>query len=265
MSQPKSSQSNQLNPAASEVLQEAQLYEKNVRQFLGSRRKINQGIAETLDDKPEMFGLYNNGITIVVSDFSSMPDDSCMLYDPYVVNGCQTTKTIWQVLTQKLESGGTGQSESLERWRSLAERGVVVAKIVKSSSAEITEITRFTNSQNSVRAQDFVALRRDFRTWADSMAERYDLFLEIQRGGWESQKAFQNSHPSSRQFIEFANAFDLIKVYGAGWMREPGTAFGKNTPFLPGGTIFKLNLAAVLRNQAVGRPDFCFTLWFLIY
>lgn len=216
-----------------------QLYEKNVRQFLGSRRKINQGIAETLDDKPEMFGLYNNGITIVVSDFSSKSDDSCTLYDPYVVNGCQTTKTIWQVLTQKLEAGGTGRSESLEGWRSRAERGVVVTKIVKSSSAEITEITRFTNSQNAVKAQDFIALRRDFRTWADSMAERYDLFLEIQRGGWESQKAFQNSHPSSRQFVKFANAFDLIKVYGAGWMREPGTAFGKNTPFLPGGTIFK--------------------------
>lgn len=216
-----------------------QLYEKNVRQFLGSRRKINQGIAETLDDKPEMFGLYNNGITIVVSDFASKSDDSCTLYDPYVVNGCQTTKTIWQVLTQKLEAGGTGRSESLERWRSRAERGVVVTKIVKGSSAEITEITRFTNSQNAVKAQDFIALRRDFRTWADSMAECHDLFLEIQRGGWESQKAFQNSHPSSRQFVKFANAFDLIKVYGAGWMREPGTAFGKNTPFLPGGTIFK--------------------------
>ena len=216
-----------------------QLYEKNVRQFLGSRRKVNQGIEETLSDKPEMFGLYNNGITIVVSEFSSESDASCMLYDPYVVNGCQTTKTIWQVLQQKLEAGGTGRSESLENWRSRAERGVVVTKIVKSSSAEITEITKFTNSQNAVRAQDFIALRRDFKTWADSMAERHDLFLEIQRGGWESQKAFQNSHPTSRQYEKYANAFDLIKVYGAGWMREPGTAFGKNTPFLPAGTIFR--------------------------
>ena len=45
-----------------------QLYEKNVRQFLGSRRKTNRRIADTLRENPELFGLYNNGITIVVSD-----------------------------------------------------------------------------------------------------------------------------------------------------------------------------------------------------
>ena len=69
-----------------------QLYEKNVRQFLGSRRKINRRIADTLRDSPELFGLYNNGITIVVSDYATRSDGSCVLADPYVVNGCQTTK-----------------------------------------------------------------------------------------------------------------------------------------------------------------------------
>lgn len=71
-----------------------QLYEKNVRQFLGGRRKVNKFIAETLQKTPELFGLYNNGITIVVSDFSANRiDDSCTLFAPYVVNGCQTTNT----------------------------------------------------------------------------------------------------------------------------------------------------------------------------
>ena len=45
-----------------------QLYEKNVRQFLGSRRKVNKGIVSTLNDNPQLFGLYNNGITIVASN-----------------------------------------------------------------------------------------------------------------------------------------------------------------------------------------------------
>ena len=216
-----------------------QLYEKNVRQFLGGRRKINRGIANTLNDKPEMFGLYNNGITIVVSDFSAKPDGSCVLNDPYVVNGCQTTKTIWQVMAQKLESGGTGRSEALEKWQGLANRGVVVTKIVKSNNADITDITKFTNSQNAVRERDFIALRSDFRTWADAMAERYGIFLEIQRGGWEARKAYQKSHPRSKQFAEFANAFDLIKVLGAGWLGRPGLAFSKNAPFLPGGDVFR--------------------------
>ena len=216
-----------------------QLYEKNVRQFLGSRRKINKGIANTLRNTPELFGLYNNGITIVVSDYSTKSDYYCMLFDPYVVNGCQTTRTIWEVLRQYLDAGGTGQSETIEKWRARAERGVVVTKIVKSNNAEITDITRFTNSQNAVREQDFIALRSDFRAWASAMSDRYGVFLEIQRGGWDSQKAYQKSHPTSWQFSEVANAFELIKIYGAGWMREPGTAFGKNAPFLPAGSIFK--------------------------
>ena len=51
-----------------------QLYEKNVRQFLGGRKKINRGMANTLRDNPENLGLYNNGITIVASELMSEPD-----------------------------------------------------------------------------------------------------------------------------------------------------------------------------------------------
>lgn len=50
------------------------LYEKNVRRFLGSRRRVNKGIENTILNKPERFGLYNNGITIVVEGFRKLPD-----------------------------------------------------------------------------------------------------------------------------------------------------------------------------------------------
>jgi len=216
-----------------------QLYEKNVRQFLGSRRKINRRIADTLRDTPELFGLYNNGITIVVSDYATRSDGSCLLSDPYVVNGCQTTRTIWDVLRQRLESGGTGKSEELDAWRERADQGVVVAKIVKGDSAQITDITRFTNSQNAVREQDFIALRDDFRSWQRVAEDRFGLYLEIQRGGWDGRKAYQKSHPDARQFSEAVNAFDLLKVYAAGWLREPGTANGARQTFHPGGRTFQ--------------------------
>ena len=215
-----------------------QLYEKNVRQFLGSRRKINRRIADTLRDSPELFGLYNNGITIVVSDYTTRSDGSCVLSDPYVVNGCQTTRTIWDVLRQRLDSGGTGKSEEIDDWRERADQGVVVAKIVKGDSAQITDITRFTNSQNAVREQDFIALRDDFRSWQRVAEERYGMYLEIQRGGWDARKAYQKSHPNTRLFSEAANAFDLLKVYAAGWLREPGTANGARQTFHPGGRTF---------------------------
>ena len=194
-----------------------QLYEKNVRQFLGSRRKINKGIANTLNENPEKFGLYNNGITIVVSGYSKSPTDGIVtMNDPYIVNGCQTTRTIWQVLDNKINAGGTGRDTATEAWKERASRGGVVTKIVTSDEAEITNITRFTNSQNSVREQDFLALHSGFQNWAAAMDRDYGIFLEIQRGGTESRKAHEKQHPDQPKFTDYVYAFDLIKVYGAG-------------------------------------------------
>ena len=229
-----------------------QLYEKNVRQFLGGRRKVNRGITETLTKSPEKFGLYNNGITFVVSGYSNPVGDSTVkMHDPYVVNGCQTTKTIWQVLDIKLNAGGRGIDSATSAWKEQVARGGVVTKIVRSDEAEITNITWFTNSQNSVRPQDFVALNSGFQGWAAEMEKNYNIFLEIQRGGTEARKAREKQHPDQPRFDDYVNAFDLIKVYGAGWMAAPGPAFGKNAPFLPRGSIYE----RIIRRQD-GAPAF---------
>ena len=190
------------------------LYEKNVRQFLGGRRKINKGIANTLNESPEKFGLYNNGITVVVSGYSKSltEPDIITMNDPHVVNGCQTTRTIWDVLDSKLNSGGTGSDAASAAWRERASRGGVVTKIVRSDEAEITNITRFTNSQNSVREQDFIALHSGFQNWATAMASGYDIFLEIQRGGAQARRAYETQHPDQHQYSAFANAFELGSV-----------------------------------------------------
>lgn len=217
------------------------IYEKNVRRFLGARGKVNKAMQSTLRDAPERFGLYNNGITIVVHDYNA-GDGSVELAEPFIVNGCQTTRTIWEVFHTRLSSGGTGINPETEAWKEKASQGVVVAKIVKvGTSGEnlLQAITRYTNSQNAIREKDFLALTGDFKTWQGQLADQHGLYLEIQRGGWDSQKALQNTNPTAKQFTEHANAADLIKVYGAGWLGEAGLAFGKNPPFLPDGSVFK--------------------------
>jgi len=65
------------------------LYEKNVRRFLGARGKVNKGMQDTLRQAPEHFGLYNNGITLVVSDFKPLSANTVELVEPYIVNGCR--------------------------------------------------------------------------------------------------------------------------------------------------------------------------------
>lgn len=236
-----------------------QLYEKNVRRFLGGRVKVNKGMQATLRDAPEQFGLFNNGITITVSDFAIAGSGSYNLVEPYVVNGCQTTRSIWEVLSSKLDAGGSGKSEKLEAWKARAEKGCVVAKIAKVGSDGETllqDITRYTNSQNAVRERDFVSINQGFKSWHKELAsDRYNLFLEIQRGGWESQKALQKQNPTSRQFSRFASALDLTKIYGAGWLAEPGLAFGKNPPFLPNGSVFNKMIAEREADRAFGAAD----------
>lgn len=217
-----------------------QLYERNVRRFLGGRVKVNKAMQETLRNEPERFGLFNNGITVVVSDFAEIGDGRYDLTEPFVVNGCQTTRSIWEVLDAKLGAGGKGDSD--DPWRNKVENGVVVVKVAKVGSKGdqlLNQITRYTNSQNVVREKDFIALDNNFRSWQQRLEAERDLYLEIQRGGWDSRRALQKQRPEMKQLKEAANAQELLKVYGAGWLSEPGTAFGKNPPFLPGGSVYE--------------------------
>ena len=64
------------------------IFEKNVRRFLGSRGKVNRAMQATLQGAPERFGLYNNGITIVVHGYS-LQKEVITLTEPYIVNGCR--------------------------------------------------------------------------------------------------------------------------------------------------------------------------------
>jgi hypothetical protein len=219
-----------------------QLFEKNIRRFLTTRGKINKRMRQTLIDEPERFGLYNNGLTIVVEDFNKNGSGVTKLLDPYIVNGCQTTATIWEVCQQRLEAGGKRTDAAMESWKARAAKGVVVTKVVKvgpSGEKLLEAITRYTNTQNVIREKDFLALENDFRSWTKRMGETYGIFLEIQRGGWESQKALQKQRPGLPQFRESANAFDLMKVFGAGWLGEAGVANSGNEAFVVNGAVFK--------------------------
>jgi hypothetical protein len=84
------------------------------------------------------------------------------------------------------------------------------------------------------------------------MEDTHDVYLEIQRGGWDSRRTLQKQKPGLKQFKEAANAFDLLKVYGAGWLGEAGLAFGKNPPFLPNGTVFK----KIMNDDVAGENAF---------
>lgn len=218
------------------------IYEKNVRKYLGSKGKINKGIKDTIINKPERFGLYNNGITIVVEKFILKENNKWILTEPYIVNGCQTTRTIWETLEVKLSNGSTNKKNDNDDWKNKLEKACVVVKVVKINEEDnslLNETTQYTNRQNSVPDKDFIALDEDFRNWHNEFKKKYNVYLEIQKGAWDSFKAKQNKNTNLNKITKRVSATELLKIYAAGWLERPGDAFGKNPPFAPGGTVFK--------------------------
>ena len=133
----------------------ARLLEANVRSFLSVTGKVNKGIRDTLRNDPEHFMAYNNGIVIVTDEAKLGTDSSgteglLWLKGMQIVNGGQTTASIY--FTKKKDA-----LTDLSRVR-------VPAKIIVLNSADgideerlISDISKFANSQNSVKVSDLSA------------------------------------------------------------------------------------------------------------
>jgi hypothetical protein len=55
---------------------------------------------------------------------------------------------------------------------------VKVAKVGAGGESQLKQITRYTNSQNTVHDKDFLALTGDFRSWQDTLANKRSVYLE---------------------------------------------------------------------------------------
>ena len=228
------------------------IYKKNVRMFLGVGKSVNRGIRETIKVSPEKFGLYNNGITIVVQDYNRVGNtDKYELTQPYIVNGCQTTKTIYDELKNTIGNPSYFANPSNKQKFDNLCKGKLVIKIVKAADDEygknlLKNTTKYTNSQNTVSLIDFIALDENFHTWAKEFEREYNVFLEIQRGAYEFNKE------RLLDINGWVQASELVKVYSAAWLEKPGKAYGGATkPFSPEGIIYK----HIMDNKNFGSKD----------
>lgn len=75
-------------------IKDGSLFQKNVRQSLGSSNAVNKGIKQTiLGDKHKDFFFFHNGITALCSRIE-LTDKKLKLIGLSVVNGCQSLNTI---------------------------------------------------------------------------------------------------------------------------------------------------------------------------
>lgn len=133
----------------------ARLLEANVRSFLSTAGKVNRGIRDTLKNDPERFMAYNNGIVVVADEahFGTTTDGGpglLWLKGMQIVNGGQTTASIYFSKKKSPEIDLSGVRVPAK---------VIILRSTDAAAEEalISDISRYANSQNSVRQSDLSA------------------------------------------------------------------------------------------------------------
>jgi len=214
------------------------VFESNIRQWMQFKTTVNKGLRETLQNNPGKFFYYNNGITIVVSDFEEIGDNIIKLHAPQIVNGAQTSNSIL---------------DHSKRTKNL--NGSMTVTIIKADDEqEQNNITKYRNSQNSVRGKDLVSLM-DFHKSVKSQLKNCGYFYEIQAGSfdtksksnqcqYEGESTYNQYLPDNHKKVIVAK--DAIQVLVAGIEQRPTEAYSSPAQFLPRGSkyddIFNDNL-----------------------
>ncbi|WLD14672.1 AIPR family protein [Planctellipticum variicoloris] len=133
----------------------ARLLEANVRSFLNATGKVNKGIRDTLKSSPERFMAYNNGIVIVADEvrLGKTADGGpglLWLKGMQIVNGGQTTASLY--FTKK-----KSPEVALDKVRVPAKVIILRSQDPVAEEVLIADISRYANSQNSVKQSDLSA------------------------------------------------------------------------------------------------------------
>ena len=214
------------------------VFESNIRQWMQFKTSVNKGIRETLQNNPHKFFYYNNGITIVVSDFEELENNTLVLYAPQIVNGAQTSNSI---------------IDKAKRTNNL-DGSITVTVIKADDEQDQNNITKYRNSQNAVRGKDLVSLM-DFHKSIKSQLENLKYFYEIQAGSFDSKTKSQqneyNGDPIYNNYLpenhkKVIVAKDAIQSLVAGLEQRPTESYSSPAQFLPRGSkydeVFNENL-----------------------
>ncbi len=131
----------------------ANLFDRNVRLVL-SNSEVNASVLETVEESPERFWYFNNGVTALCESIDKAPAGGAErrqgtfgLKGVSIVNGAQTVGTLARALR-------AGKQQELDAVR------VMVRFISLESAPEDfgKRVTRATNTQNVIGGRDFVGL-----------------------------------------------------------------------------------------------------------
>ena len=202
------------------------MLERNVRSYLTARNKTNKGILNTIEEKPERFIAFNNGVTITANRLELNENGSGIVSfgNLQIVNGGQTTNTIFRQILQKIDIS----------------KVFVPAKICVLDEERADElaprIAEFANKQSVVRDTDiastirFISNSRHFRKLYAPVSGGVQVetkwYFERLRNQYANEvlllpttqrkRQFEAQYPRNQKFDKTL----LSKAWGA-WYQEP--------------------------------------------
>ncbi|QRA43518.1 AIPR family protein [Chryseobacterium cucumeris] len=119
------------------------LFNDNVRDFQGLN-PVNLEIENTVKDSPEKFIILNNGITIVCDEYKQN-NTKLTIFNPQIVNGCQTSHIIYECYKKNLD---------------LSKVPISIRVISTTDEEIVNDIVRGTNRQNIVLEEAFESTKK---------------------------------------------------------------------------------------------------------
>ena len=196
------------------------LFDENIRDYLGSSGKINSKIKETLlspKDRKNFF-YYNNGVTVVCKriDKSSQPENGTgkqilKIENPKIVNGCQTVSTIFEVLKDYKD-----ENENLDVFDNVyvMAKFLDMSSISKQSEAAILaeNIVKCNNSQNSIDVSVFDYRKKELQRIQSHLFNKGFLMCIKQ----SDKNTYSNDYKSANDFANniINPSKQLIDLFG---------------------------------------------------
>jgi hypothetical protein len=146
------------------------LFEENVRVYLGEQNDINRRIFDTAVSKDaSLFWYYNNGITIVCDRFSYQPgfkNTPLKLKNPQIVNGGQTSHALFQA--------SKSEFNAVDKVR-------LLVRIIETQDTTIyAKVAEATNSQTPIRSRDLRS-NDPVLVKLETSLRSYDWYLDRKR------------------------------------------------------------------------------------
>ena len=182
-----------------------EVFEENIRSFLGDDTPVNQDIVATLEDdkKRKLFSVLNNGITIVTPELTLTPNSKeITLINYQIINGCQTSNSLYY------------------NYDKLSEETNVVIKCMESSNGDnISSVISATNSQTTISREAFFSLKEKSKL----VQKYFDIKNSESTPGGKIYFERRESE-FKNQAYQYSRIFDiklLCRAYNAMFLNNP--------------------------------------------